>query len=140
MIGFLLTTLITALGLLVTDFIPGVDIANFPAAMIAAIAIGFVNSFIRPILTLLSLPVNFVTLGLFAYVVNGFCFWLASLFAPGFAVHGLLAFFGGPVVLSFVSAVLNNYFTDKGLLTGSSTTRLEMNEAARSADKALHDV
>lgn len=140
MLGFFLTTLITALGLLVTDFIPGVDIANFPSAIIAAIAIGFVNSFIRPILSLLSIPVNFVTLGLFAYVINGLCFWLAAVLAPGFGVHGLLAFFGGPVVLSFVSAVLNNYFTDKGLLTGSNTARLEMNEAARNTEKALHDV
>jgi putative membrane protein len=138
MIGFFLTTLITALGLLITDFIPGVDIANFPSAIIAAIAIGFVNSFIRPILNLLSLPVNFVTLGLFAYVINGLCFWLASVLAPGFGVHGLLAFFVGPIVLSFVSAVLNNYFTDRGLLAGSNSPSLELNESE--SNKILHDV
>jgi putative membrane protein len=127
MVGFFLTTLITALGLLITDFIPGVDIANFPAAMIAAIAIGFVNSFIRPILNVLSLPVNFVTLGIFAYVVNGFCFWLASVLAPGFAVSGLLAFFGGPIVLSFISALLNNYFVGRGLLPADKTSNPEAN-------------
>lgn len=127
MIGFFLTTLITALGLLITDFIPGVDIANFPAAMVAAIAIGFVNSFIRPVLSLLSLPINVLTLGLFAYVVNGFCFWLASVLAPGFGVHGLLAFFAGPVVLSFVSAFLNNYFGDRGLLDTAESSEPKVN-------------
>ncbi|MBF2078005.1 MAG: phage holin family protein [Synechococcales cyanobacterium T60_A2020_003] len=127
MIGFLITTLVTALGLLITDFIPGVDIANFPAAIVAAIAIGFVNGFIRPVLSLLSLPINVLTLGLFAYVVNGFCFWLASTLAPGFAVHGLLAFFAGPVVLSFVSAFLNNYFVDRGLLSAEQSSEPKAN-------------
>jgi putative membrane protein len=79
-IGYLVTTLATALGLLVVDLIvPGVNIDNFPAAMVAAIAIGLVNSSLRPILSLLSLPLTFVTLGGFSLVVNGFCFWLASI-------------------------------------------------------------
>lgn len=115
MLGFALTTLITALSLLIADVvIPGVVLANFPAAIIAAIAIGFVNAFVRPVLSLLSLPVNILTLGAFSLVVNGVCFWLASLVVPGFAVHGLLAFLLGPVVLSFGSTFLSNYFADKG--------------------------
>lgn len=115
-IGYLVTTLATALGLLVVDLaVPGVDIANFPAALLAAVAVGVVNSAIRPILSVLSLPINFLTLGLFSLVVNGICFWLASLFVPGFVVSGLLAFIFGPVILSFASTFLNNYFTEKGI-------------------------
>jgi putative membrane protein len=115
-IGYLVTTLATALGLLVVDLaLPGVDIANFPAALLASVAVGVVNSAIRPVLSVLSLPINFLTLGLFSLVVNGVCFWLASLFVPGFVVSGLLAFIFGPVILSFASTFLNNYFTEKGI-------------------------
>jgi putative membrane protein len=115
-IGYLVTTLATALGLLVVDLaVPGVDIASFPAALLAAVAVGLVNSAIRPVLSVLSLPINFLTLGLFSLVVNGLCFWLASLFVPGFVVSGLLAFIFGPVILSFASTFLNNYFAEKGI-------------------------
>lgn len=113
-IAYLVTTLATALGLLVIDtVVPGVDIANFPAAMLAAVAVGGINSTIRPVLAVLSLPINFLSLGLFSLVVNGVCLWLAALFVPGFAIHGLVAFILGPVILSFASTFLNNYFDEK---------------------------
>jgi len=112
--GYFLTTLVTALGLLIVDLVvPGVNIATFPAALLAGVVVGVVNSVIRPVLSALSLPINFVTLGLFSLVVNGFCFWLASVFVLGFAVNGLLAFILGPVILSFASTFLNNYFAEK---------------------------
>jgi putative membrane protein len=116
MLSILLTTLTTALGLLVVDLaIPGVTIASFPAALLAAVSIGLVNGFVKPVLSLLSLPITFVTLGLFSLVVNGLCFWLASIFVSGFAVHGFLAFILGPVVLSFATTFLNKYFAEKGI-------------------------
>jgi putative membrane protein len=115
-IAYLLTTLATALGLLIVDLVvPGVDIANFPAALFAAVVIGVVNSVLRPVLAALSLPINFLTLGLFSLVVNGFCFWLASLLIPGFVVSGLLAFIFGPVILSFASTFLNSYFAKRNI-------------------------
>lgn len=116
MLGFFLTTLVTALSLLVVDLaVPGVGIATFPAALLAALSIGGVNGTIKPVLSLLTLPINLLTLGAFSLVVNGICFWLASLFVPGFAVHGLLAFILGPVVLSLASTFLSHYFVEKGL-------------------------
>ncbi len=115
-IAYLLTTLATALGLLIVYLVvPGVDIANFPAALFAAVVIGVVNSVLRPVLAALSLPINFLTLGLFSLVVNGFCFWLASLLVPGFVVSGLLAFIFGPVILSFASTFLNSYFAERNI-------------------------
>jgi putative membrane protein len=114
MLGFFLTTLATALSLLVVDLaVPGVDLANFPAAIIAALAIGLINSSIKPILSALSMPLNFLTLGLFSFVVNGLCFWLAAVLVPGFSVHGLLAFLLGPVILTFISTLLNKYFAER---------------------------
>ena len=113
-LGTLLTLLATALSLLVVDIIfSGVNLANFPAAMVAALVIGAVNSGVRPVLSVLSLPVNLLTLGAFTLVINGLCFWLASLLVPGFQVYGLLAFLIAPVVLSFVNTFIGNYFTEK---------------------------
>lgn len=126
LIPYLVTTLATALGLLVDDLVvPGIDIANFPAALIAAAAIGLVNATIRPILSILSLPINFLSLGLFSLVVNGVCLWLAAILVPGFGIHGLLAFILGPVVLSLASSFLNNYFAEKKL--GQATSSLTSN-------------
>ncbi len=116
MLGFFLTTLVTALGLLIVDIlVPGVTIATFPAALIAALSIGLVNGFVKPILSILSLPITFLTLGLFSLVVNGICFWLASVLVPGFGVHGIVGLILGPVVLSFASTFLNKYFAEKGI-------------------------
>jgi putative membrane protein len=116
MVGNLVTLLATALSLLVVDLaVPGVDLATFPAALIAAVSIGLVNAFIKPILSTLSLPLTFVTLGVFSLVVNGLCFWLASVFVPGFRVDGLLAFILGPVVLSLSSTFLNRYFAERNV-------------------------
>lgn len=122
MLGFFLTTLATALSLLVVDLVvPGVDLANFPAAIIAALAIGLINSSVKPILSALSLPLNFLTLGLFSFVVNGICFWLAAVLVPGFIVHGLIAFLLGPVILTFVNTLLSKYFAERNPEVGIKT-------------------
>lgn len=114
MLGYFFVVLSTALSLLVVDIVlPGVNIASFPAALIAGVAIGLVNAFVKPILSLLTLPVNFLTLGLFSLVVNGICFSLAAAITPGFGVHGILAFILGPVILSFASTFLNKYFAER---------------------------
>lgn len=116
MIGFALTTLVTALSLFVVDLtVPGVTIATVTAAILAAISLGLVNGFIKPVLSILSLPITFLSLGAFSLVVNGFCFWLASLVVPGFVIHGFLGFILGPIVLSLVSTFLTKYLAEKGL-------------------------
>ncbi|HEY9771171.1 MAG TPA: phage holin family protein [Coleofasciculaceae cyanobacterium] len=114
MLGTLLTLLATTLSLLVVDIIfSGVILANFPAAIVAALAIGLFNSGVKPVLSVLSLPINVLSLGTFTLVINGLCFWLASLFVPGFQVHGLLAFLVAPVILSSVNTFISNYFGEK---------------------------
>ena len=129
MIYFLVTTLVTALSLLVTDILlPGVNLSTFVAAVVAAIAIGAVNGSLRPVLALLTLPINILTLGVFSLIINGFCFWLASLLVPGFSVHGFFAFILGPVILSIASSLLGNYVTESRinrLIPGSSSESLE---------------
>jgi putative membrane protein len=114
MLGSLLTILATALSLLVVDIIfPGVNLANFPAAIVAALVIGLVNSGVKPVISLLSLPLNILSLGAFSLVVNGLCFWLAALFVPGFQVAGLVSFIVAPIILSIVNTFLSKYFAEK---------------------------
>ncbi|MBN3872056.1 MAG: phage holin family protein [Nostoc sp.] len=116
----LLTALATALSLLIVDLVvPGVNIANFPAAMIAALVIGLINGSVKPVLSALSLPLNFLSFGAFSLVVNGLCFWLAAVLVPGFAVRGIIGFLLGPVILTFANTFINNYFVEKNLLAGS---------------------
>ena len=75
-------------------------------AFIAAIVLGLVNALIRPVLTILTLPITIVTLGLFYLVVNGLTFWLAAKMVPGFQVNGfwwaVLGALGVSIVSSFV--------------------------------------
>lgn len=121
MLGIFFTALATALSLLIVDLVvPGVNIANFPAALIAALVIGLINGSVKPVLSALSLPLNFVTLGAFSLVVNGLCFWLAAVLVPGFSVSGLVAFLLGPVILSFANTFISKYFAEKNLALNSS--------------------
>lgn len=114
MVQYALTILGTALSLLVVDILfSGVNLANFPAALVAAAVIGVVNGSIKPALSLVSLPITVLSLGLFALVVNGLCFWLASVVVPGFQVTGILAFIIAPIILSFVSTFFNKYFAER---------------------------
>ncbi|MEL6930989.1 MAG: phage holin family protein [Cyanobacteria bacterium J06600_6] len=114
MLGSFLTVLSTALSLLIVDIIfSGVSLANFPAAMLAGLVIGIVNSGIKPIISLLSLPINILSLGAFSLIVNGLCFWLASLFVPGFKVAGLISFIAAPIILSIANTFISKYFAKK---------------------------
>ncbi len=132
--AILFTALATALSLLIVDIVvPGVNIANFPSALIAGLVIGLINGTAKPVLSTLSLPLNFLTFGAFALIVNGICFTLAASLTPGFSAHGLLAFILGPVVLSFANTFLLNYFSAKGI--GPASTPELSAEANREPQK-----
>ncbi|MGB7413781.1 MAG: phage holin family protein [Thermosynechococcaceae cyanobacterium] len=133
MIGILLTLLATALSLLVVDIIfPGVDLANFTAALAGAGVLGGVNAVIRPVLSLLSLPITILSLGAFSLVINGLCFWLAALLVPGFKVSGILSFIVGPIILSVVSTFFSQYLTEKyPQLMGGNLPRLNTDDLSK---------
>ncbi|MEH2027853.1 phage holin family protein [Nostoc sp.] len=119
-----LTALATALSLLIVDLVvPGVNIANFPAALIAALVIGLINGSVKPVLSALSLPLNFLSFGAFSLIVNGLCFWLAAVLVPGFAVRGIIGFILGPVILTFANTFINNYFVERNLLTSGGDVK-----------------
>lgn len=113
MTRFLIHWLIIALALWVTAYIlPGVDIGSTQALAIAAIVLGLVNALIRPILTLLTLPITILTLGLFYLLVNGFTFLLASKLVPGFTVHGFWWAVLGALVVSVISSFVGAFAAD----------------------------
>jgi putative membrane protein len=110
---FLLTWLGTAIALLITaKIVPGFIIKTFVAALIAAIVIGLVNAFIRPILKVLAFPITLITFGLFTFVINALTLWLASAITPGseFQIRGFLPAFLCSIVLSIISTIINYFF------------------------------
>jgi putative membrane protein len=109
---FLLTWLGTAVALLITSrIVDGFIVNNFVVALIAAVIIGLVNAFIRPILRLLAFPITLLTFGLFTLVINALTLWLASVLTPGygFEIKGFLPALLGSIVLAIVSSIIN-YF------------------------------
>ena len=100
----LLLWLINALALLALPYLmPSVQVDSFFTAVIAALLLGLVNTLIRPILVLLTLPVTVVTLGLFVFVINALCFWFVASFVKGFTVAGFWSAFFGAIVYALIS-------------------------------------
>lgn len=96
--------------LFVAWVVPGISLAGFVPALWAALVIGLVNIFIKPILIILTLPINLLTLGLFTFVINALLFWLVSRLVPGFMVSGFLAALLGSVLLSILSLFINRLY------------------------------
>ena len=108
MINSLLKWVIYALLIVfVAWVIPGIDVSNFLSAMLVCIVIALINVFIRPIIEFISLPVNFLTLGLFSFVINAFLLMLAGKLTPGFEVDGFLPALFGSILLSLLSGLVN---------------------------------
>lgn len=100
--------LLAAALLLVAYLFPsGVTVTNFGSAMIAAFVIGLLNTLLRPILVLLTLPVTFITLGLFLFVINALMFWAAAQVLDGFAVASFGAALIGSVIYSLCGMVID---------------------------------
>jgi putative membrane protein len=89
--------------LLMPSLIDGISVANFYTAAIAALIWGVMSITIRPVLGLLTLPINIITFGLFSFVLNALLFWFMASFVQGFEVAGFLAALFGAAVLALVS-------------------------------------
>ena len=93
--------------MLLAYYLPGITVSGWYAAIIAALVLGLVNALIRPILILLTLPVNILTLGLFTLVINALMFWFVGTVVKGFAVAGFWPAFWGALIISAVSWILS---------------------------------
>lgn len=91
---------------LVARIIPGIEVRDFSAALIATIVIAVVNSVVGPVLKFFGLPFIILTLGLFLLVINAFLLKMASWFTPGFRVDGFWAAVLGSIVLTILTTIL----------------------------------
>ena len=100
----LIKWLITSLSLLASAYlIPGIVVNSIYIALIVAVVLGILNLFLKPILIVLTLPINILTLGLFTLVINGLIFWFVATFVDGFSVSGFISALFGALVVSFFS-------------------------------------
>lgn len=110
----LLTWLINAVALFAVPYMmQSVHVDSFAAALIAALILGLVNTLIKPILILLTLPVTVLTLGLFIFVINGLLFWAVANFVNGFYVAGFGSAIGGALLYSIISWALSTLLLEK---------------------------
>ena len=109
MLKLLVKWLLSAAALLFVAYIySGVEVKTFTAALIAAFVIGLLNTIVRPILVVLTLPVTVVTLGLFLFVINALMFWAAAGLLDGFHVRGFVAALIGSLIYSLIGIVIES--------------------------------
>ncbi len=122
--GFLIRTLITMLGLyLASVLVPGVQIAGLGTFILAAILLGFVNGFVRPVAFFLTLPITIVTLGLFLLVLNAAMFGLVGAMLSGFSIAGLGSAILGALIVSITSGLASWYIGPDGRVEVIVVTR-----------------
>ena len=108
----LLVWILNAVALLVVAYVlPGITVASFGSALIAALVLGLLNAVVKPLLILLTLPLTIVTLGLFLLVLHALVFWFAGSILKGFQVDGFWWAVIGAIVYSLVSTALAGLLT-----------------------------
>jgi putative membrane protein len=113
MINFIIKYLIIAAAIMFgVKYIGGIKIDSFETSIIVALAMGFANTFVKPILKLISFPITILTLGLFLLVINVIVVYLVAYFVKGFTVNGFIPPLIFSLCLSFLSTVLG-WFLDK---------------------------
>ena len=99
---------LNVLALFVVEYlVPGFHLTSIWTAVVAAIVIGIVNTFIRPILQLIALPISILTFGIAAFLINVLLLWGTSMFVPGFTIDGFMTALIASIVLSLVSWFLH---------------------------------
>ena len=109
MLKLLAKWLLSASALLFVAYVyHGVEVPNFTTALIAAFVIGLLNTVVRPVLVVLTLPVTMLTLGLFLFVINAIMFWAAAALLDGFKVDGFLAALIGSLLYTVLGMVIES--------------------------------
>ena len=113
--GFLVRWLINAFALVVVVYtIRGIEVESFFATVVAALLLGILNTFFRPLIILATLPLSMATLGGFLLVINGFLLWMVSKIVKGFVIHSFWAAFWGALLFSVASFLLNLWINQQG--------------------------
>jgi putative membrane protein len=105
--GVLVRWLVNALGLfLISQVIRGIEVDGFLPALIAAALLGLINAILRPLIILITLPINILTLGLFTFLINGFLLYVVGEVVRGFNVTGFWSAVFGALILSLLSGLV----------------------------------
>lgn len=105
--NYILKILLSAIAVFVlAHVLPGIGVSSYVSAILVAVVLGFLNTIVRPVLVLLTIPVTIVTLGLFLLVINAIMVMLAGYFISGFSVAGLLSAIIFSVLLSISQSIL----------------------------------
>ena len=115
MTGILLRWLILSAAIMFAAYLfPGITVQGFGTALFAALVLGILNAFFRPILIILTLPINILTHGLFTFVINAFLLMMTSGVIGGLHVAGFGSALLGSLIISLVSWVLSSFINDQG--------------------------
>lgn len=113
--GILMRWLILTAAIIVASYLlDGIQVRSFLSAFFAAAILGILNAFFRPILIILTLPINILTLGLFTFIINALLLKMASGVISGFDVRGFWAAVFGSVIISLISWALNSFISPRG--------------------------
>lgn len=124
--GLVLRWLLTAFSLwLTSQVVPGIHLGGAGSVFFAALMLGVLNAFVRPLVLFITLPINLLTLGLFTFVINGFILWLTSEVVRGFEVHGFWSAVAGALLLSLISFTLSLFISDSGRIQYITVERIE---------------
>ncbi len=115
MAGIFVRWLFLTIAIIVASYlIDGIQVSGFVSAFFAAAVLGILNAVLRPVLIVLTLPLNILTLGLFTFIINAFLLKMASGVISGFDVRGFWPAVLGSLIISIVSWVLNSLVSDRG--------------------------
>ena len=115
--GIFLRWLILTFSIIVTSYlIDGIQVSGFLSAFFAAAILGILNAFFRPILLILTLPVNILSLGLFTFVINAIVLKMVSGVISGFEVYGFWSAVFGSLLISLVSWLLTSFIGGRGTI------------------------
>ncbi len=113
--GILIRWVILTASIIIASYLlEGIHISGFFSAFFAAAALGILNALFRPILLILTLPINVLTLGLFTFIINALMLKMASGIIPGFEVYGFWTAVIGSLIISVISWLLNSFISDRG--------------------------
>ena len=113
--GLLIKWIINSLAILIVTYIvKGIEVASPVTAIVAAFVLGIINAFLRPLIILITLPINIFTFGLFTFFINGFLFYIVSKVVKGFVITGFWPAFFGALLFSAISFLLSLVITKEG--------------------------
>ncbi len=116
--GILIRWLLLTISIILTSYlVDGIYVASFFSALFAALVLGILNALFRPVLIVITLPINILTLGLFTFVINALLLKMVSGVVPGFYVYGFWSAVFGSLIISLVSWLLSSFVSDRGRIS-----------------------